>query len=125
MRDRGRRVRRDEDGFSLIAWTALVVGGTMVLLGLAGGIAYATDYGVEATIVGKDCPAGFFGSGLGEVTVETKLFGIERTVGLPKEQCLALNEGNFAVYHLRTARTTLYETEGGPCIYDSEKGVGC
>jgi len=86
------------------------------------GIAYATDYAVEATVEDKQC-GGVLGGNA--VTIQTKLFGIVHTVtGLPQQQCLAVNAGNFVQYHLRSGRTSIYHSEGGACIFDSEGGVG-
>lgn len=106
--------------------TKIVLGlvALVVLLGGVGAIAYAADAPVEATIIEKDCPGALRG-GPGEVTVKTKLFGIEHSLDVPRDQCLAVQEGNFARYHVRSQRTELYDKEGGRCIFDSEKGIGC
>lgn len=95
----------------------------VALLAAAAGVAYAADMPVEATVVRKSEPCQVFGGN--SVTVQTKLLGIEHTVtGLPREQCLAVNTGNFVKYHIRSGRTSLWVREGGQCVYDSVDGVG-
>lgn len=101
-------------GTSLAIVAVLVVG----VLGV-GGYLYATDYKLEATVQDTDC-------GRGDVDVKTKLFGLEHTVpDVPAQQCNLLAPGNFVEYRLRSERTTLYQSEGGACIYDSETGPAC
>ncbi|MHB8634190.1 MAG: hypothetical protein ACYDBQ_09530 [Thermoplasmatota archaeon] len=112
--------------------TALKIGGGAVAVVVAlAGTAYASDYPVQATVTAKACASGSgFGvfsspAGPGSVTVTTKLFGIQYTVhDLPATQCDAVQVNNFVVYHIRTQRTSLYDREGGSCIYDSVGGVG-
>lgn len=104
--------------------------GLLVALVAGGAIVYATDYGLEAEVVAKDCgattPGGAFPLAAPSVTVKTKLGGLRHTQGLPAQQCAVVQVGNFVVYHIRSGRTSLYESEGGACIYDSEGGVrGC
>ena len=115
---------------------ALRVGlGLVVALVAVGGIVYLTDYGVEATVVSKDCGAtgGSNGGGLPfalrgasgpTVTVKTKVGGLRHTQDLPAQQCAAVPIGGFVVYHIRSGRTSLYQSEGGACIYDSRGGIG-
>jgi hypothetical protein len=111
---------------------ALRIGlGAVVALVAFAGIVYATDYGVQATVVSKDCGTGGAGGGGGvfplaapSVTVKTKVGSLRHTQGLPAEQCAAVPVGGFVVYHLRSGRTSLYQSEGGACIYDSAGGVG-
>jgi len=107
--------------------------GLIVALGAVVGIVYATDYGVQATVVGKDCGSSGGSSGGGifpvsgpSVTVKTKMAGLRHTQSLPAEQCGIVQVGNFVIYHIRSGRTSLYQSEGGTCIYDSVGGVnGC
>lgn len=95
--------------------------GLVVVLAAIGGTMYASDFAIEATVVDTEC--GFLG-GTREITVKTKLFGIEHTLeDVPEEQCTTVREGNFAVYHIRSGHTTLYDREGGNCLYDSETVV--
>jgi hypothetical protein len=100
--------------------------GVVVALVAFAGIVYATDYGVEATVVGKDCGAGggVLPLSAPSVTVKTKVGALRHTQGLPAQQCAVVPVGGFVVYHIRSGRTSLYETEGGKCIYDSARGVG-
>ncbi|MEA3202666.1 MAG: hypothetical protein QOI63_332 [Thermoplasmata archaeon] len=108
---------------------ALRIGlGAVVALVAFAGIVYATDYGLQATVVSTSChPAGVFGGGgTDSVTVKTKLGGLRHTQALPTEQCLAVPVGAFVVYHIRSGRTSVYASEGGECIYDSVGGAhGC
>lgn len=54
---------------------------------------YAADYGVEATIVEKDCP---------EVTAETHIGGFEVTRRAGSFQCAAVQTGDVVIYHIRS-----------------------
>jgi hypothetical protein len=102
-----------------LTYAALAVAGLAALL--AGG-AYASDYGLEARVVDKRCA--IFGPS--SVSVETKLLGIGHTAPVPYETCAVLGAGNFIVYHVRSGRTSLYESEGGACLYDTVGGPrGC
>ncbi|MCA1819797.1 MAG: hypothetical protein ABR562_06785 [Thermoplasmatota archaeon] len=106
----------------------LVVLAVVTVVGLllaAAAIAYFADYAVEAKVTEKQCRGSVLGGN--SVTVQTKLFGVSYTLsGLPDHECQLVNSGNFVTYHLRSSRTSLYQSEGGPCIYDSENGVaGC
>ena len=84
-----------------------------------GAYLYFDDYRVEATVQETRCAEG-------EVDVKTKLFGIEHTVAdVPLQQCGMLERGNFVEYRVRSERTTLYDVEGGQCIYDSLTGPFC
>ncbi|MEK6976582.1 MAG: hypothetical protein AABY18_09600 [Candidatus Thermoplasmatota archaeon] len=88
----------------------------LFLVAILGALLYVADYKVDATVEDTRCD-------VLEVTVRTKQFGLEHTVrGIPVTQCLLLEPGNFVEYRIRTQRTTLYESEGGDCIYDSKTG---
>lgn len=102
--------------FSLVA----NVVGVLLLAGAGGGVyLYATDFKLSATIQETRCVDG-------EIDVETKKLGIDHTVKkVPAEQCNRLEAGNFVEYRVRSKRTTLYEVEGGECIYDSKTGPFC
>lgn len=94
---------------------------TVLVLGVVGtgGYLYMTDYALEATVQGTNCTAG-------EVEVKTKMFGLEHTVpDVPAQQCAVLAPGNFVEYRVKSERTTLFESEGGACIYDSKTGPFC
>lgn len=83
-----------------------------------GAYLYASDWKAEATVQ-EDCAGG-------STPVKTKLFGIEHTVtGIPAQQCLLLKEGAFVEHRVRSKHTTLYEYEGGRCVYDTIKGPFC
>jgi hypothetical protein len=121
---------------SLVALGLRIGLGLVVALVAGAGIAYSTDYGLEATVVGKDCGSSG-GNGGGQVlpladpeaqaapsvTVKTKIGGLRHTQGLAPQYCQAVQQGNFVIYHIRSGRTTLYETDGGRCIYDSGSGL--
>ena len=101
-------------GIVAIAVGVLVVGG-----GATGVVLYNKDFRVDATVQQTRC-------GQGEVDVRTKMFGIDHTVsGLQPQQCGALSEGNFVEYRVKSKHTTIYEVEGGKCLYDSITGFGC
>lgn len=104
----------------LISLVIRIAVALVVLLAAVGGIAYATDYGVEATVVKKDCAAG-------TLTVQAKLVPIQYTAkDIPFQTCAVVQNDNFVTYHVRTQRTSLYESEGGPCLYDTVGGpAGC
>lgn len=84
----------------------------VVVLGVG---AYALDYGVEATVTNTDC-----GASPPMVEVRTKLLGTTHDVPVSSNQCFAIQRGNFVVYHIRTERATIYDREGGRCLYDTE-----
>ncbi len=121
----------DDEAIGLVAWIFIGVGGLIGALALTGGVLYANDYGLEATVVGGTCasynPTGVLTSPPAErtITVQTKMFGIEYTMTeVPTEQCAAIGKDNFVKYHLKSERTSLWEKEGGTCLYDSEYGPG-
>ena len=89
--------------------------GALGLVAIAAGGAYIADYGLEGTVVEKRCPS---------LTVETKLLGIRHTKDdVPLLQCGAIQVGNFVVYHIRSGRTLVYQSEGGRCLFDSDRGA--
>jgi hypothetical protein len=95
--------------------------GLATLLLVIGLIAYWADYSVDATVTkkvdtGSSC----------EITVKTKMLGITHTMkDLDAQTCFAVHEGNFVTYHIRSKHTTLFESQGGNCIYDSITGPMC
>ncbi len=96
-----------------------IVGGLIGVAVVAGVVLYATDYRVDATVQETRCD-------LLQVKVKTKALGIEHTVTqVPAQQCGLLEPGNFVQYRLRSQRTTLYDHEGGDCLYDSKTGAYC
>ena len=99
--------------------TLAIVGGLLGIVLVGGAILYATDYKVDATVQETRCD-------LLQVKVQTKLFGLDHTVkDVPLDQCNVLEPGNFVEYRIRSQRTTLYDREGGQCLYDSQTGPYC
>lgn len=102
----------------LIKLIISAVVGIFVLLLAIGGIAYAADYGVEATVVDKNCVAN-------EIVINPKYVGQDVTVpDIPPQQCSVIQKGNYLKYHVRSERTSIWASEGGSCVYDTEHGVG-
>ena len=96
---------------AVLAIAVVGVGGTAAYL-------YASDYKADASVQ-DDCSGG-------AVPVKTKLLGLEYTVrNVPAHECVLLHKGNFVEYRIRSKHTTLYEVEGGRCIYDTLTGPGC
>lgn len=113
----------------MVVGLALKIGlGVVVALVAGAGIAYSTDYGVQAVVVSKDC--GTTGSGGGgafpfaapSVTVKTKIGGLRHTESLAPQYCAAVEPGMLVVYHIRTGRTTIYKSDGS-CFWDSMNGL--
>lgn len=106
----------------------LVLVGALAVAAIVAGGAFVSDAKVQATVVDKQCPTPTpFGSATGQVTVRTKLFGIRYTVtDIASAQCALVQSNNFVEYHLRSQRTSLWQREGGSCIWDSVHGLnGC
>ena len=105
----------------------LILGASLTLLVAAVGfVLYLRDYTLEATVAEVRCSAPLGSDAENEVDVRTKFLGIDHTVaGVPDSECRLLREGNFVQYHIRSHRTLLFDSEGGTCIYDSERGVAC
>ncbi len=107
----------------------IVLGVIAALVGLAG-LAYASDYGVQATVQETHCAGGtnpFFPNVLAAtdsfVVVGTQFFGTH-SFGLDRDACVALRPANFVVYHIRTGHTIVYQDSSmHACIYDSNTGV--
>lgn len=110
----GARRRANASKVVLVVLAVLVAG-----LLVTGVVLYAVDYRIDATVQETRCD-------LLEVKVKTKQFGIEHTVrDVPVDQCGVLEPGDFVQYRIRSQRTTLYDEEGGRCLYDSETGPYC
>lgn len=108
--------------------------GTLVVIGLVlvggavgtGAYLYATDYVLKADVQDKLCLGPVAPDDGNVVSVKTRVLGLDHDVkGIPDQQCQLLSEGNYVEYHVRTKHTTLYEREGGKCIYDSLTGIFC
>lgn len=100
-------------GFRIALWSAAVV---VVLLATAGGL-YAADTPVEAEVQETRC-------GRGEVDLLTAwpFPGVRHTLAdLDAAICqLFLESGSYAVYHIRSEHTLLYEDSSKECLkYDS------
>ena len=116
----------DDDAFGLITW---IITGAVALVVVVAGIGvgfYVSDYGMEATVIDKQCGSSGTGGSLLQVswsiTVKTKAFGIEHTLeDVPPEQCGLINKGNFVRYHLQSQRTIVWQAEGKSCIYDTHE----
>jgi hypothetical protein len=117
----------DDNGLGLIALILVAVVGLVVLLGVVAGGYYATDGAVTATVTGKDC--GSITSSTGSVDIRTgfPVPGIPHTIpDMPRDKCQLVQAGNFVQYHLRSERTSIWASEGGACIWDTEFGPnGC
>lgn len=119
----------DDEAIGVIAIIAIAAGALLAIGGIWIGSFYLGDKAVEATIIDKSCGLG--PGSTSTVAVETKfpVPGIEHKLReFPNDQCAILTagkDGNFVQYHVRSSHTILYENEGGPCIWDSETGVGC
>jgi hypothetical protein len=106
-----------------IAAVALVlVGGTVG----TGAYLYATDYALKADVQDTLCLGPLAPDEQNAVSVKTRAIGLDHDVkGIPDQECQLVSKGNYVEYHLRTKHTTLYEREGGDCIYDSLSGIFC
>ncbi|MBW3582482.1 MAG: hypothetical protein KY455_05215 [Euryarchaeota archaeon] len=95
----------------------VVLGAVLLVgtVGLVGGGLFLGDFGVEATVIDKECRA----AGDSTVTVETNLFGIETQQPISFTECTTVQEGNFVIYNIRSERLRLFESEGGCLLYDS------
>ena len=94
----------------------IVIGvvGLVLTAGIAGGTLYAIDFGVEATVVDKQC-----GGASSTVTVKEAFTGFEHTQPIGHTECLVVNEGNFVVYNIRSERTRVWDFQGGELLWDS------
>ncbi|MES2154805.1 MAG: hypothetical protein V4510_06680 [bacterium] len=117
-----------------MGWLGLTVKialGVVGVLGLVAGVAYASDFGIEATVSEVQCAGGgnpnfpqLFATTDSSATVTTRLFGLRHSVDLSRQVCLALRPDNFVVYHIRTGHTIVYQDSSkAHCIYDSDTGV--
>lgn len=111
------------------ALVGVLVTVALCLVGAAAGTAgylYATDYVLKADVKDTLCLGPLQPDDANVVSVKTRAFGLGHDVkGIPDDECRLLAKGNFVEYHIRTKHTTLYEREGGKCIYDSLTGVLC
>lgn len=89
-----------------------VVGGILAFLLLVGLIAYAADYGVEATVTekGRDSEGRY-------IVATTEIGGFDVKRYLPADQWFAVQEGFFVVYHIQSGATEVYTSEDGRLIW--------
>ncbi len=112
---------------AIVAILIVLVLGVVGVFGAWVGALYAADAPVQAVVTGKQCGS-IPTQQSSQVAVQTKwpVPGIDHTVTeFPNDKCHLVNKDNFVEYHMRSGRTTLYQREGGTCIYDSVKGIGC
>jgi hypothetical protein len=114
----------------LVALILKIAIGAVLLVGVAGGVAYAMDMGIDADVTNTQCNAGssggFFGGAsdpmTSTVTVKTRILGIGYTVtGMGYTECQAVHTGYFVRFHIRSQRTSVWDAADGNCIYDSVK----
>lgn len=103
---------------AFIATTAgkivLAVVGLVLTAGIAGFSLYAMDYGVEATVIDKDC-------GAGTVTVQETVTRFEHTQAIGLVECAAVSEGNFVIYNIKSERIRVWDTEAQEnLVWDSK-----
>lgn len=120
-------LHRDEAALGLVAWLAVGAAGLLVTAGAVGGIVYATDTQLEATVTDTECRGTPLSTAeQSRITVQTKWWGITHTVeDVPNDTCHKAGEGMFAQHWIRSGRTRVFLSEGGQCLYDSAKTVGC
>lgn len=114
-------------------WPRRVGSGVLAVLAVAILIVatlYVIDHPVDARVESKQCGGGiitFLPQQQARVTV--RVLALDRLVtldDLPPDQCALVNDGNHVRYHIRSGRTSIWQYEGGPCIWDSLYGLfGC
>lgn len=87
---------------STLRTAGLVAGALLGALLVLAGIAYAADYGVEATVVEKDCP---------KVTAETHIGSVQVTRQVQGVSCAVVQPGDVVVYHVRSGELE-YQPQG-------------
>ncbi len=120
----------DEEAVGLIGWIIIAVVGLIGAIGITGGVLYASDAAIGAVVIEKDCASPLTGGPADSaITVETRfpVPGVQHTLtDFDDQKCTVIEEGKtYAEYHLKSGHTIVYREEGGPCLYDSEKGPGC
>lgn len=93
----------------------LVAAVVLLLVALAASL-WAVDYGVEATVVDKDCSA----VGENTVQVQESVSRIKHTEPIAFDECTVVSEGNFAIYNIRSSRLQVFDQEGGNKLWDSQ-----
>ncbi|MGB1698202.1 MAG: hypothetical protein ACPHK8_07360 [Thermoplasmatota archaeon] len=92
--------------------------GSLIFVGAAviGGL-FIFDAPVGGTVEDKDCINNL-------VDVKTDFFGLTSSAEVGAAQCASIQAGNYVKYYLRSERTSIFESKGGACIYDTENGPG-
>lgn len=96
----------------------LVVGAIVVVAALWGIALYSNDAAVNADVTKKSCDL----TGANTITAVTRIGHVSHTASVDYASCRAVPVGAFVVYHVRSQRTTVFATQGGPCIWDSVTG---
>lgn len=96
-----------------------ILGGLIFVAAAVIGGLFIFDAPVGGTIAHKkDCASE------GLVAVETDFFGLKADVDVGIARCTSIQVGNYVEYHLRSGETSIYESKGGACIYNTENGPG-
>lgn len=89
-----------------------VVASLGVAVAIVGALAYAADYGIGSTVVGKRSDTG------GRyVVAELEYGGFMVKKYVPLAAWGLLQDGNYAVYHVRSGVTDVYESKGGRLLF--------
>lgn len=90
----------------------MIGGGVLALVLLVGAIAYAADYGVEATITEKGQDSdGYY------VVATTHIGGIDVKRHLSYTEWLGVQEGYFVIHHINSGTVEVYTSEGGTLVW--------
>lgn len=118
------RARPIVSGWGIAGILALLVVGGAILFGGAVAYLYAKDQGFGAHVTGKSCKGPLASDSANRVDLRTTFLSIDRSVyDVPDGPCALIGEGNFVEHHIRSRHTIIYESEGGDCIYDSQRGA--
>lgn len=98
-----------------LRFTIFLVVGIVLFLAIVAASLWGMDYGVEATVVDKSCSAG--GS---TVTVQETVTRFKHTEPIALQECGVVQNGNFAIYNIRSERLQIFDREGGTKLWDSQ-----
>jgi hypothetical protein len=96
-----------------------IIVGILAFAVVAGGSLWAMDYGVEATIIEKQC-----GSRGSTVSVQEDVTRLVHTQEVDRLECEFAQSGHQAVYNIRSERLRLF-TPDGQCYWDSHDLQTC
>ncbi len=99
-----------------LRFVIFLVIGLVLLLAIIGASLWGMDYGVEATVVEKDCRV----AGESTVTVQESVTRIKHTEPIETQECGVVSNGNFAIYNIRSERLQIFDREGGNKLWDSQ-----